>query len=537
MPDHPVSVPKETPFATVEQSALFTKLIGGAATPETLKQMLESKHPEYEALRATWQRNADIGLALVYDAAGKRRYLVQGENEGDSCFDKRIELSAFSPETPELLNDFAGSVFGEAATRDVDNENLKGSDEQKTRMQKFIDMAGLREEPLEAVSRRALRLALVYNEVDGVLDHPAGEDTPIPYVTLYTPDNRFNWETDAQERFIWVKYHERTTEQDTWDGKRRTIDEYRIITRPEPTVLERDGVGKTGETITIRIITESGKAEVIEGPEIVPHQFHDIPVRTLWWDREGNTWAQGPIEQDIKAFRQESDHDYDVFNVAHPTVLAALHVNPKTGERRTFGSLERGSDKVIHIDPGDGETQPEDVRYLEVDSSPLEHQANQAEKTRERVKKLAGTGTEQVGVARGAQPQSGVAMEIDRLQREKNYRTASQALGEWEWQLLELVLLEGRSGENIERKDVIQLQYPNSFDLRRTDELAQDLQDAQAIGSETLIKRVKKAMVSKLIGSGVTAAELDKIHAEIEAAEAVPVDGELQHEEMQNAKR
>jgi hypothetical protein len=116
------------------------------------------------------------------------------------------------------------------------------------------------------------------------------------------------------------------------------------------------------------------------------------------------------------------------------------------------------------------------------------------------------------------EPESGVALAYQQSQRDKNYRTMAQHLAEWEWQLIELVLSEGKGELAMDRDSVIHLQYPSGFDMRNVAELNTDLEDAFSTGSDTLVKSVRKTIASKLMGASVTAEHRKQILEEIEAA-------------------
>ena len=500
--DYPdVQKMSDAPLVLSFKSKKFLDLVSGGDAGEIarLKEVLERKHPEYDANIKYWQRLGDIGFSRLATRGDKKAYLVRGSNEGDNEFNNRAELAQFVPEIRGLLNDFIGAVFGVPATREIKEEAKADT---KTRAEAFINMAGIAEEPLEEMSKRALRVALIYNQVDAFLDHPASTETSEPYVWLLSPEDRYDWEMDEKGRYVWAKYHEKFTTQADWSGERATIDEYRIITKDSIT--------------TWHVINKAGEQEKAVLASDVKHKFHDIPIRTLYWDRAGNAWAKELVDLDVKTFRQEADHTHDVFQVARPTLTAALHPDPETGQK-TYDSISRGSSKVIHLDPGNEDRNPESVAYLQADMGDIIHQAEHIEKLRETSRRLAGVGGEmEKGGGEGAgNPESGVALAYRQAQREKNYRQAAQALAEWEWQLLELVLRETGSGD-LKREDVIELRYPDSFDLRTPDELAVNLDDAKATGSDTLVKEIKKAMATRLLGSGASIELLQEIHEEIE---------------------
>lgn len=494
----------ESPKIRSFKSKEFLRILAGSDKFQPLRDKLEHKHPEYDANIRIWRKYGDVALNRIRTEEEKKMYLIKGINESDQQFTIRAQLSAFAPETPELLNDFIGAVFTIPATRDI----KLGNGDQAIRITQFMNSAGRNQVPVEMLSQKALRLALTFNLVDGFLDHPADAETEVPYVVLYTPEDRYDWEYNDLGQYVWVKYHSSYSRQSTWDAKSERVDEYRII--------------DSGAIALYRIVQPDGKPEYIEGPFVAPHKFPRAPVCQLAWNPEAHAFVKSLVDLDIKTFRLESDHTYDVHNTAHPTLLSKLRPDAE-GNERTFESIARGSDKCIHLMTGDPEHEGEDVSYLESSTTDLQHQSEQAIQTREQCRRLAGTGGSQMEQSPSLErPESGVALSYKQAQREKNYRQAAIALAEWEWQLIELVLAEGSGPDEINREDVIHLQYPNSFDMRTQSELQENLAAAVDTGSDTLVKTVKKSLASKLLGSSVTHEMRTEIMKEIESADVLP---------------
>ena len=83
-----------------------------------LLSVLARTHPFYQKHTALWRRMGDIALNRITSIADKQRYLVQGDSEDKTHFEKRVELSTFLPETPGLVSEFIGAVFAKPARRE-----------------------------------------------------------------------------------------------------------------------------------------------------------------------------------------------------------------------------------------------------------------------------------------------------------------------------------------------------------------------------------------------------------------------------------
>ena len=513
---HPAS-PVNPAITTVDKLAIQIMKSGDPGYQQ-LKDKLEKKHPEYIEMLPGWQQAGDVAFNRIRSGPEKAHYLVMGLNEDPAAYGIRIKLSAFSPETPQLMDDLTSTLFSQQAVREV-NEGATGGDT----IQAFIDAAGRQEEPLEGMSRQAIEQAMTYNRVDGFLDYPKNKEAGVPYLTLIPPFLRFDWDTDEKGKLIWVKYYERYIVKEAWDAKPKIIDEYRIVTGPKRDELAENGVGTPGAVEIYRVITQEGEAEKIEGPERTEHKFHDLPVRELWWKEKGEAWAKTLTELDIKVFRLESDLNYDIFDGAHVPLKAWIHAEMSEGDAdgqhmEAVRRIHKGTDKVIHLNPGDSDRTQENVERMDYDVSLFEYQSQEIDATRQRIKLLAGSGTESVQETGALGVKSGIALSIEAQQKEKPILNAAKVLSEWEWQLLELVLLEGEGSQEIEREDIINLAYPNSFDQRQLDQLAELMQVSDNMGSKELSKHVRQAAAAKMTGSGVTTEVMDTINMEIEQA-------------------
>jgi len=520
-----------TPFRTqadgaVDQTATAVDFLAAIqAEGDDFIELLEKVHPLYAENLSLWRTDGDIAFNRIVSDRDKASYLVRGDVEEKKHFEKRVELSTFLPETPNLLSDFVGAVFSKKARREAvkDGDPAPDKNIQLDKLMSFIDSAGPEQQPINIMSERALESSLVYGSVDGVLDHPAGEETENPRLSLFDPLQRLDWSEGEDGHFAWVKYLERSSEQPTWDGGRVQIWEYRIFTAPGPRGVDEDGeITGSGQILFFRVEDDGGA----EGKKItlateIDHAFPTIPVRTLYWRKEvggiGNPWVKPLVMADLKAFRQESDVTWDIFVHAHPWILAWLHddaENPGTA----LSSIKLGSEWATQLDPGGEEREAENIQYLAPDTAELSLQQEAAATTRQQLRRMAGNDSD-MQQAQPTSPESGVALAYRQAQRAKNFILAARGLQEWEWQLLELIAQNGSTDpDGVDVTQIIEVQYPQEFDQRLTDELHQDLETAGRIGSKTLTSEVKKMLAQRILGDGATQATVQAVMDEIESA-------------------
>ena len=487
---------------------------------EELLELLRAQHPEYTARATEWQACGDIGLDRLPDTL-KSRYLIKGTAEDPKLFDQRCSLSQLIPEAPSILEQFLGSIFKDPARREGFEDNEK--------LNQFIRAADCDERDMADVMKDVLRYALVFGSCDAFFTHPRGKETEIPYLALYSPENRLDWQSDMDGEYSWVKFHESYYYKPDWGTPGTIYDEYKIITSPKD-----DGgyiycyrVHKEEDKIVIEQYDSDSDTWIISDSQATPfkHSFHRCPVRTFYWNYLqpgiGQSWIAQLVKSEIKTFRLESDLTNDVFVHAHPVLLAKLH--PDKDGKNPLRTINLGGDAAHHLNPGNKEQNPEDLAYLALDSAPLEIQTNLVQAQREITRRLSNYAihSEQ---DKPANPESGVAMSIRQDLLSKHLGTASRSLEDYERKVLEMVIYEF-DADAIEKTDdeikdemsKIQIQYPARFDIRSLEQLEQEMDDATKVGSETLIKEVKKSMAAKILGSAADPELLDKIVKEIEA--------------------
>jgi hypothetical protein len=500
-------VVSEAPLQTARPIGLM-EAVAAMSTDDAVK-LLERTHPLYDANRISWQKWGDVALNRVNTIAERKRYLMKGKSEQDRTYDERVALSAFMPETPSLTSDFIGAVFAKGARREF-REGMKA--EIQSRVEAFRDDTDADNRPIADVMKTAAEMALIFGSVDYMLDHPAGEETETPYMVMYTPDNRLDWELDNRGLYRWVKYRETRSTQESWSGKRKEIEEYRIVIAPGEDT-------SPGRVLYFRVEEEGGRKKIVEQSEI-PYAFGTIPIRTLYWRKDahgiGIPWVSMLVEGDIHIFRQESDLIYDLFLHNHPFLLAWLYRDPAHPEKNPLTDINIGGQWGTILAPADtlAGREAERLEYVASMTSDMMTSMQMIQDARKSLRRLAGNGSSfEVGDA--GNPQSGVALAYQQAERSKNFVQLARNLQDFEWQITELVATEGYAGE-IDLKATLEIAYPDQFDQRLTGELDADLKSAKEIGSPTLVSEVKKMLAARLLGDGVTADTIATVMEEIE---------------------
>ena len=122
--------------------------IAPPAEKKELMKFLRSRHPYWEANHKMW---------LLYGSIKRREIdepnvLVRGVFESETEFRKRIELSAFIPESSNIVERVMGFIARQDCERD-----LKG---QEAALKPFIEKANKRGHDLRRVTQSAIDFAL-----------------------------------------------------------------------------------------------------------------------------------------------------------------------------------------------------------------------------------------------------------------------------------------------------------------------------------------------------------------------------------------
>jgi hypothetical protein len=374
------------------------------------------------------------------------------------------------------------------------------------------------------MSEDCARDALTFGSCDGVLDHPAGEKTDTPYLTLYTPEARIDWELDAGGKYKWVKYREKKSLKVRWDLPRIDVTEFRIITAPVMWAMA-DGKPKgysqyyrhyflDSEEIVEWYNADTGNWVNVETVDIaapVWYDFDEMPVVRFEWGH-GMPWVLPMVAADLKAFIKESDFDWDVFIHAHPWILAWLYPDEKRPDASPLERLRIGANWAMPLKPAgpDGRGGQEDVKYCQPNSAPMEVQMRSIQDARDLARRMAGNESD-VQIRRGIQPVSGVALAYEEAARSKNFNALARDSEKWEAEILRIAGNEMGIGGALPS-----VAYPSEFDQRSIDELSRHMTAAAATKSLTAWKEMAKRLDSRLLGQGASEITIKAVYAEID---------------------
>ncbi len=341
--------------------------IAPPAEKKELIKFLRSRHPYWEANHKMW---------LLYGSIKRREIdepnvLVRGVFESETEFKKRIELSAFIPESSNIVERVMGFIARQDCERD-----LKG---QESTLNPFIEKANKRGHDLRRVTQSALDFALYQSaayllidvkrlatpeKIDSVLklEKAIGE----PYAVHYTPEQVVNWDIAEDGSLNWVLLREEAQRQ-TLFAKRENQIVYRLFERnfswvftltpksnttaplPMEGEEEKPVVIDEKKTDTFEIITEGPLGHhvgMVPLVQVIPFQGDfEVPM-------QGVSFIKTAALLDIQAFRVESDFHWSMFLHLHPQLVI------KTATAKSVQAITTNSAIILNPDEN------EDVFYV-----------------------------------------------------------------------------------------------------------------------------------------------------------------------------
>ena len=337
------------------------------AEKKDLMKFLRSRHPYWEANHKMWE---------LYGAIKRREIdepnvLVRGVFESETEFKKRIELSAFIPESSNIVERVMGFIARQDCERD-----LKG---QEAALKPFIEKANKRGHDLRRVTQSALGFALYQSaayllidakrlampeKIDSVLklEQALGE----PYAVHYTPEQAVNWDIAEDGSLNWILLREEVQRQDPFSNRENLI-VYRFFERNFSWVFKlspkKDATApvneeqKENQPITIDEKKEDTFEIVTYGPlghhvgmvplvQVIPFQGDfEVPM-------QGVSFIKTAALLDIQAFRVESDFHWSMFLHLHPQLVI------KTATAKSVQAITTNSAIILNPDEN------EDVFYV-----------------------------------------------------------------------------------------------------------------------------------------------------------------------------
>lgn len=325
--------------------------------PEKIN-LLEAKHPIYSEWEKTWKLYRDV-VSGEWDQTMKEQYLVKGEIEPGGEFQKRAQLSEFLGDSCIGVTRIVSSLFRDIPTRVL-----------PPKIQKMADSANKKGKSIDIVMAEVAEKGVIYGACHILIDKrsapegisPANRAEEIalgidnPILSVFTPLDMWNWEVDDDGRYLWVRFVSTITRQDSPDEARKSYRIYREFDRTSWRVFSAE-IGRENPIPIAESIKKIGAGE---------HGLGVVPVVTLIPLSEiqpaiGRSFVARSSKSDLKAFRRDSDLQWDLYVHAHPTLVLWT--------TRLMKDVGVGSNTYIKLEPGDKEHDAEDAKYLDIPAS------------------------------------------------------------------------------------------------------------------------------------------------------------------------
>ena len=410
------------------------------------------------------------------------QYLTRYVNEDKDSYGRRIDLTAIDNHCRNIVHIYSSFLWRVAPTR---NYNSLANN---PALESFINDADLEGRSLNAFMRTAQIWSSVYGNVWIIVDKPRSNaqtkaeelDQDIrPYVTLFTPENVFDWkyERSASGRFVLSYLKVRESIQYLSETEKETY--YKIFT-PEKVDTYRV-INHETETLVDSVENALGK---------IPAVF--LPAQRSVIRGIGISDLSDVAHMQRSIYQEYSEIEQLVRISNHPTLVKTFSTDASAGAGAVINlpdDLDQGL-KPYQIQPS---------------GSNLDAVRNAISDKVEAINRMA-----HMGAVRGTEviTQSGVAMqtEFELLNAKLSEKADILELAEeqmWtffcDWQGV---------------KPDVEISYPDSFDIRDYEKELNFLQQLKASGirSNTLTKEVDKKIADLVLDDEI----LDEVHTEIE---------------------
>lgn len=410
------------------------------------------------------------------------QYLTRYVNEDKDSYGRRIDLTAIDNHCRNIVHIYSSFLWRVAPTR---NYNSLANN---PALESFIHDADLEGRSLNAFMRTAQIWSSVYGNVWIIVDKPrSNAQTKAeelnqdirPYVTLFTPENVFDWkyQRSASGRFVLSYLKVRESIQYLSETEKETY--YKIFT-PEKVDTYRV-INHETETLVDSVENALGK---------IPAVF--LPAQRSVIRGIGISDLSDVAHMQRSIYQEYSEIEQLVRISNHPTLV------------KTFSTdASAGAGAVINLpDDLDQGLKP---YQMQPSGSNLDSVRNAISDKVEAINRMA-----HMGAVRGTEviTQSGVAMqtEFELLNAKLSEKADILELAEeqmWtffcDWQGV---------------KPDVEISYPDSFDIRDYEKELNFLQQLKASGirSNTLTKEVDKKIADLVLDDEI----LEEVHTEIE---------------------
>ena len=446
---------------------------------------IESKHPEYEDLVDRWEfyLRSYMGGQDYKDGG----YLTRYTNESSDEYKRRIDLTPIDNHCQSVIHIYSSFLWRVPPTRQFNS--IDGSDS----LNQFLKDADLDGRSFDNFMMQAQIWASVYGHVWLMVDKPqsnAGtraeelEQGVRPYISLYTPENVFDWKYErtasGRQKLTYLKIRESVV--------RDTATESTVYYREwyEDKVCLTEVKGRSSKVI-----------EEVDNPiGAIPAVFLPAKRSTV---RGIGISDLTDISVMQRAIYQELSEVEQLIRISnHPTLAKSFDTDASAG-----------AGAVINMpDDLDSSLKP---YLLQPDGSNLESIRESITSKVEAINRMAC-----LGAIRGTEAvkASGIALQSEFQMLNARLSEKANLMELAEEQIWALYCIWQDAIPDVE------ISYPDSFDLRDYPQDLQFLQMAKASGvrSETFIKGIDKQIADLILDDE----DLKQAHAEIDDRQQLP---------------
>lgn len=369
--------------------------------------VLKRKKGADAASKITFTDNKDGTVTPNYPTAagaGELEYLPKGAMEPPEEYAKRILLTPFLPETPQIQRDRLSALFAEAPEIDGDDKDeyadfiASATSNRQSFAQVALTVAdAIGRYPLCAVFVNRAQLpddvvarGGVVSEEEKIARNLGGAE-----LVVYCGDQILDFKEDAAG-LMWIKICESSTEQAAWNSDVTQINTVRIFDRVKI------------ESYEIRYV-KGQEPTVLKLPDN-EHGFDQVPVvigmpPDIGKSGLGAPGLLGPATADIHATQVLSDLRWDAFVLGNP--IMTLTSNRSEDELK---SVNTNPGRYFRLDNSRGTADAEKLEFVTLDGTGIEILNALHEKFKDTAKSQAGKDAPgAINQALGAKEQSGIS--------------------------------------------------------------------------------------------------------------------------------
>lgn len=429
-------------------------------------------------------------------------YLPKGKLESADEYSKRIGMTPFSPDTPQIIYDRWGAIFSNPPKLDGSGkESLQEFFERATADGKSIpDLAATAASWMQRVGFMGIALdlpkltpALQAKKDAGQLSESDIQSAGIrPHAIVYAPQSILDFESD-ESGVKWVKVFEVEHKRDSFDSKPNPVAVFRIYGQSD-----------------IQVYRISNNE--VTGPEIIPHGFSRCPfvmvTSPIQNGKLGNSMLIESAECDVAATRILSDLCWNLFLLGNP--ILALKTHAGENEKRDIGV---GAGRYVQLKGGTGQREAEELFFVQLDGTGLEKQYSMWKEMRAMARERAGKAAE--AAIAGPSEMSGISRAWEfKTGEERALFLITLRLEAAFNQILDLLL--ERKGTDPGSAKIV---FNTDFDLRSDREKLESNEKALDVFNPFETPTIKKTILKQIADSVLRIPEQDRkaIHAEIDA--------------------